>query len=89
MSEAQAYLALPHFLRGFALNQFESMWDMSTSENGGVTCWPEAVQYLLRSYAKRRCMISAGSSNWKAKTSVTIATDSMTRAVVPVMFLSR
>ncbi len=51
MSEAQAYLALPHFLRGVALNQFESVRDTSTSANGCVTCRPEAVQYPLRSYA--------------------------------------
>ena len=51
MSEAQAYLAVPYFLKGFALNQFESVTETATSSEGGVTCWPEAVQYLLRSYA--------------------------------------
>ncbi len=51
MSETQAYPALPKFLRGFALNQFESVRDTSTSANGGVTCWLEAVQYPLPSYS--------------------------------------
>lgn len=51
MSEAQAYLALPQFLQGFALSQFEAVRDSSAGGDGGVRCWPEAVQYLLRSYA--------------------------------------
>ncbi len=50
MSEAQPYLALPHFLKGFALNQFKSARDTTTYANGGDTCWPEAVQYLHRLY---------------------------------------
>ena len=51
MSEAQAYIALPYFLRGHAEEQFNSVRGASSSKQGGVTCWPEAVQYLLRSYA--------------------------------------
>jgi len=51
MSEAQAYLDLPSFLQGFALSQFESVADTAYADDGGVTCWPEAVKYLLRSYA--------------------------------------
>lgn len=52
MSEAQAFIALPHFLTGFALSQFEAVRDTSViGDIGGVNCWPEAVQYLLRSYA--------------------------------------
>ncbi len=33
------------------MNQFESVRDTSKSANGYVTCWLEAVQYILRSYA--------------------------------------
>lgn len=51
MNEAQAYLALPYFLRGSAEEQFMSVRGTSGAAEGGVTCWPEAVQYLLRSYA--------------------------------------
>ena len=51
MSEAQAYVALSYFLRGFALDQFQTVKDAYAASEGGVTCWPEAVQYLIRSYA--------------------------------------
>ena len=51
MSEAQAYIALPYFLRGNAEEQFNSVRGSSSSKEGSVTCWPRAVQYLLRSYA--------------------------------------
>ena len=52
MSEAQAYIAVPYFLRGHAEQQFNAVRGSSSAREGGVTCWPEAVQYLLRSYAK-------------------------------------
>lgn len=51
MSEAQAYIALPYFLTGLAEDQFNSVRGSTRASEGGVTCWPEAVQYLLRSYA--------------------------------------
>ena len=51
MSEAQAYVALSYFLKGFALDQFQTVKDAYAASEGGVTCWPEAVQYLIRSYA--------------------------------------
>ena len=50
MSEEQAFVALPRFLRGLAKDQFETVKGTSRRE-GGVHGWPEAVQYLLRSYA--------------------------------------
>ena len=49
MTEAQAFVALPRFLSGFAEVQFRST--RSGSCTGGVRCWPEAVQYLLSTYA--------------------------------------
>ncbi|CAN8070507.1 unnamed protein product [Agarophyton chilense] len=51
MSEPQAFLSLPHFLKGFALEQYRSVCGSLTADEGGVTSWPEAVQYLLRSYS--------------------------------------
>lgn len=58
MSEAQAFLALPYFLRGFAAEQFRSTIGASRRD-GGVVCWPEAVQYLLRSYATNEAIQDA------------------------------
>ena len=52
MSEAQAYLALPFLLTGSAKVQFRAARSVGRSTEGGVSCWPEAVQYLLRKYAK-------------------------------------
>ena len=51
MSETQAYVALSYFLKGFALDQFQTVKDAYAASEGGVTCWPEAVQYLIRLYA--------------------------------------
>ena len=49
MSEAQAFMALPHLLSDNARTQFRAM--QSGSRTSGVTCWPEGVQYILRTYA--------------------------------------
>ena len=51
MTEAQAFLALPKLLLGFAKEQYDSVRGSADASEGGVSCWPEAVQYLLRSYA--------------------------------------
>ena len=51
MSEAQAYVALSYCLKGFALDQFQTVKNAYAASEGGVTCWQEAVQYLIRSYA--------------------------------------
>ena len=50
MSEAQAFVALPCFLKGTVRTQYDSNLT-GGSGLGGVSCWPEAVQYLLRTYA--------------------------------------
>ena len=50
MKESQAFIALPHFLAKTALEHYRAARDASPRE-GGVTAWPEAVQYLLRNYA--------------------------------------
>ena len=59
MTEAQAYLALPKFLGGLAQSQFEMTTNLGEAEGGGVTCWPEAVQYLLRNYATASAITKA------------------------------
>lgn len=51
MTEGQAYTALPFFLRGQAEDQFNAVSGSARAAEGGITCWPEAVQFLLRSYA--------------------------------------
>ena len=48
MSEGQAYLAIPSYLKGSAKSQFSSM--QNGIRAGGITCWPEAIQFFLRSY---------------------------------------
>ena len=50
MTEAQAYVVLPYLLKGSAKEQFNAVKG-TLAGDGGVTSWPEAVQYLLRSYA--------------------------------------
>ena len=34
------------------MDQFQTVKDAYAASEGGVTCWPEAVQYLIRLYAK-------------------------------------
>ena len=50
MSEAQACIAVPYFLRGHAEQQLNAVRGSSSVREGGVTCWSEAVQYRQRSY---------------------------------------
>jgi len=58
MSEAQAFIALPSFLADPAETQFRTNLS-GGSRKGGVTCWPEAIQYLLRTYATPTAMREA------------------------------
>ena len=51
MSGAQAYVALSYFLKAFALYQCQTVMDVYAASGGDVTCCPEAVQNLIRSYA--------------------------------------
>lgn len=55
MSEAQALIALPTFLAGPAETQFRKNLS-GVSLHGGITCWPEAILYLLRTYATSYAM---------------------------------
>ena len=49
MSEDQAFVLLPQFLSNPAAVQFRAV--QGGSRFTGVTCWPEAVQHLLQTYA--------------------------------------
>ena len=49
MSEAQAFISLPRYLTGNAEYQYRAT--RYGSRSGGVTCWPEAIQYFLTTYA--------------------------------------
>ena len=57
MSEAQAFLAIPHFLTGTAERHYRAA--VHGGKSGGVSCWPEAVQYFLRTYATAATISSA------------------------------
>lgn len=49
MTEAQALVALPKFMMEPAESQFRA--SRNGARSGGITAFPEAVQYLLRTYA--------------------------------------
>lgn len=49
MTETQAYLAFPYFVKGNTIKQYRAA--RNATRDSGVTCWPEAVQYFLRTYA--------------------------------------
>lgn len=59
ISEVQAYVLLPYFLKRMAEDQFNWVRGLSRAFEGGVYCWREAVQYLLRSYATVNSIQSA------------------------------
>lgn len=52
LSDAQAIVVLPTFPVEFAKSQYETVVELVSTEGGGVSSWPEAVQYLWRSYAE-------------------------------------
>ena len=58
MSEAQAFIALQTFLDDPAETQFRTNIS-GDSRRGGITCWPEVIQYLLRAYANAAAMWEA------------------------------
>lgn len=49
ITEGQLFVLLPHLLNGDAASQYRAT--VKGSRSNGVTCWPEAVQYFLRTYA--------------------------------------
>lgn len=54
IGEGAALLILPEFLAGDARDAWEASFEISGEMGGGFTTWPEAVQFLLRTYAKDR-----------------------------------
>ena len=62
MSEGQAFIALPKLLTGFAKDQYDAVRGSADSSEGGVSNWPEAVQYLLHSHAISAAINEAVSS---------------------------
>ena len=51
-SEGAALLLCPKFMAGDALETFNAQFDLANDGLGGFQTWPEAVQFLLRTYAK-------------------------------------
>ena len=51
-SEGAALLLCPKFLIGDALETYNTQFDLANDGLGGFQAWPEAVQFLLRTYAK-------------------------------------
>ena len=51
MNKGQAIHLLPEFLSGIDLRQYTSVSQTAGSNHGKVSVWPEAVQWLLRSFA--------------------------------------
>lgn len=58
MKESRAFLALPYFLEKNALAQCRAARDSPPYE-GGISVWPEAIQYLLRNYATNNAINEA------------------------------
>ena len=54
LNEGQAFLILPHYLSGSASTQFRAM--RNGARSGGITRWPELVQYFLTTYATPSAM---------------------------------
>lgn len=50
LNEVHAFVALPNILREVAEDRFKSIRESSRPSDGGVTCWPEPVKYIIRSY---------------------------------------
>lgn len=59
MSEAQAYIALPYVVKRTAEDQYNLVHGSLRASEKDVTCWSEAFQYLLRSYATGTAIQSA------------------------------
>lgn len=51
IQEAQAFIALPSLLIGFAKIQYETIIQLRSPDEGGVTSCPDSFQYLLRNNA--------------------------------------
>lgn len=54
MSEAQALVALPSFLKGFDKSKNEDEAETVSTKEGGISSRLEAVKYLLRNHSSRQ-----------------------------------
>lgn len=59
MAAGHAYIALPYYLMGMADDRFSSMRGSSRASKERDMRWPEAFQYLPRSYATGRTIHQA------------------------------
>ena len=59
MNEGQAIRLLPAFLGGIALRQYTSVSQTAGSHHGKTSVWPEAVRWLLRSFANEEAIRQA------------------------------
>ena len=59
MTEGQCFMALPKFLGENSATQYRACHH--GGHDGGITAWPEAVQYFLRTYATPGAIIRATS----------------------------
>ena len=60
MTEAQAFALVPNYLSGEARRHVRS--NMNSSANGGVSCWAQFVDHMLREYATPTALQEAISS---------------------------
>ena len=58
LSEGASCLICPNFLAGDAKEAYENNFELPEDE-GGFINWPEAIQFLLKSYAKDRHIAEA------------------------------
>lgn len=52
MSEAQAFIALPSFLEGFYLSEYDDAISFATQKNVRISSRPDMYQHLLQRYAQ-------------------------------------
>ena len=58
-SEGEAFLALPYFLTDHASDAFNASCEFGDTSSGGITNYCDAVQFLLRLFAKDRYLDDA------------------------------
>ena len=67
MSEAEAFIALPHFLKGVANPHYHVI--QNGSRSGGFSYWMEAINYILRTYGTPAEVWNAMSDLWMTRQS--------------------
>lgn len=85
MSEAQAFIALPTFLADPAESQFRTN-HAGESRNGGITCWSEAIKYLLWTYETASVMNEVIEDLRNVKPKLDVKEDAYRKRLDPVIF---